>query len=205
MWAKCLQAPPDRVLTDEVLSYSPCLDPEMSSATVAELSAEIQRLFSDSSSMGVRERQVVNERRRVAHVLELTMSEGFICVVEDVRCEILRRRDELEVRAQRFDSMRYLSVPLRPQLLENRATLLMIAVEILRMMEDRSAINERVAKALILSVLARRALDNPDTQRYLSLWSETDRAKLARCWPTGQTARLKVREILAQKRLKRRW
>jgi len=65
----------------------------------------------------------------------------------------------------------------------------------LRMMEVRSAINENVANALILSVIARRPLDNNETRRCLSRWRETDRANFARCWPTERASRLKVREI----------
>ncbi len=124
-------------------------------------------------------------------------------VTEDLRHEILARRDALRLRGLRFDSMRYLSASLRPQLLVNRATLLMMAAEMLRMMETRSAINERVVSALIVQVLTRQALDNADTRRYLSCWSEADRVQFARCWPTGRASRLKVREILAQRRSKR--
>lgn len=177
----------------------------MSSSAIAELSVEIERFTSDAASFGAHECQSAIDRRRAEQMLELTMSEGFISVTEDVRHEILRRRDALRLRGLRFDSMCYLSAPLRPQLLENRATLLMMAAEMLRMMEGRPAINERIVNALTLSVLARRALDNPDTQRYLSRWSTADSVQLARSWPTGRARRLKVREILAQRRSKRRW
>lgn len=203
-WAASLRLPPERALTESMLSYSPCRKSGMSSAEIAELGVEIERFSSDGTSLGAHKSQEVVGRRRAEQVLELTMSEGFIAVTEDVRHEILTRRDALRLRRLRFDSMRYLSAPLRPQLLENRATLLMMAAEMLRMMEGRPAINERIVSALTLSVLARRALDNSDTQRYLSGWSTADRVDLARCWPTGRARGLKVREILAHRRSKRR-
>jgi hypothetical protein len=199
-WAAALQLPRDRMLTEEVLSYSPGRKAGLSSAEIAELGAEIERFFPDGTSLNTSVYDDENGRRRAEKVLELTMSEGFISVTEDVRCEILGRRENAKLRAYRFDSMRYLSAPLRPQLLENRMALLMVAAEMLRIVEARSAINENVASALILSVLARCVLDNSDTQRWLSRWSESDRVKFARCWPTGRASRLKVREILAQRR-----
>jgi hypothetical protein len=202
-WAKALPIPRDHGLTEEVLSYSPFRPLDRESAVVVTLSADTERFFAVARSPRVPECQVFDDHRRAARVLELTLSQGFIPVFEDLRCEILGRQAEARLRALRFDSMDYLSAPLRPQLLENRATLLIMVVEILRMMENRSAINERYRRALTLSVLAERVLDNPDTQRYLRLWSEADRAMLARCWPTGPAARLKVREILAQRRSKR--
>lgn len=204
-WARSLHLPHKRVVPAEVLSYSPCRHSGLSSAEIAELSLEIERFCSNGSSLGAHDCQDVVARRRAEQMLELTMSEGFISVTEDVRHAILRRRDALRLRGLRFDSMSYLSAPLRPQLLENRATLLMMAAEMLRMMEARSAINERFVNALILSVLTREALDNLDTRRYLSRWSEMDRVQFARCWPTGRDSRLKVREILAHRRSMRPW
>ena len=203
-WAKSLQIPRDHALSDNVLSYSPCRPFAVSAAAMTELSAEIGRLFPDGRPTEALDCQDGNERRRAAQILELAMSAGFTSVTEDVRCEIVRGRDAIRLCAQRFDSRHYLSAPLRPQLLENRVTLLMMVVEILRMMDDRPSLNERIANALTLSVLARRALDKPDVQRYLLGWDEVDRVRITRCWPSGPAARLKVREILAHRPAKRR-
>ncbi len=137
-------------------------------------------------------------------MLELTLSQGFISVFEDMRLEILGRQDEARLRALRFDSMGYLSAPLRPQLLENRYN----SSDHGRgdpAPDGRSFSNQRSLPQCTDSVASRSAntLDNRDTQRYLRLWNETDRMIFAGCWPTGTAARLKVREILPQRRSKR--
>lgn len=80
----------------------------MSSAEIAGLSVEIERFSPEATSISAHECQNVVERRRAEKMVELTMSEGFISVTEDVRHEILRRRGALRLRELRFDSMRYL-------------------------------------------------------------------------------------------------
>ena len=78
------------------------------------------------------------------------------------------------------------------------------AAEVLCVSEHRASIDSDLANTVTLSVHVRHALDNDNTQRYLSRWPDSERDNLLQCWPTGLASRLKVREILAQKRARRR-
>ena len=78
-----LRLPRERVLTEDVLSYSRCGNAALSALEIAELSLQIERFCSDRSSLGAHDCQDVVGRHRAQQPLELTISEGFISVTED--------------------------------------------------------------------------------------------------------------------------
>jgi hypothetical protein len=199
-WARSLELSPDRVSKEEGAFYAPGSYPCLAPHAIAILGDEIERFGPDDSRNAPSMASVTEAKRRALRVLELVMSQGFVRVVEDVRRELIGPGGEHRLGRWRFDNLNYCDMHRRPQLLENRMAVLTTAAEVLRVTEYRKTIDSDLANAVTLSVHMRHALDNVETRRYLSRWPDSERENLLQCWPTGLASRLKVSEILAQKR-----